>query len=170
MDDTLVFWGLLGLVVILVLAVLLVLASTATLGRKLADMEYQEVAGINGVRRIQAWVNVRTHGNRIGLGITAIVIGILILASVPLFWLVVIVVVLLICVFAGYAYSSIQDWLDERKQVHLLLAEQRAVRVIEDAATVKAAREHAVGEPSSLIVGHVYPAAETEHGGGQRDA
>ena len=106
------------------LGVMLVVASSAAFGRILADLEYQYEAGLNGVRRIQSRINLRTHGNRILLGLLALVSGVLALSDVPDFWRIWVVRALFVFVLAGYTVSSILDWLDERKQVRILLRER----------------------------------------------
>jgi hypothetical protein len=127
MDDPVLFWMLVGT---LILSVLLLLASSLTLGRKLADLEYQIAAGINGIRRIQSWVNIRTHANRVFLALAFLIVALLSLTDVPGFWRTWVDRVLLILVLANYTLSSILDWIDDRRQVALLLAEQgnRTVR------------------------------------------
>ena len=60
------------LVATAVVALVLLVASSAAFGRIFADLEYQYAAGLNGVRRIQSRVNLRTHGNRILLALLLI--------------------------------------------------------------------------------------------------
>lgn len=122
MDELILAW-LLG--VSIVLSVLLALASMAALGRKLADLEYQIAAGINGVRQIQAWINVRTHANRVFLGLAFLATSILLVADTPVLWRTWVGRVLFILVLGSYTAASVLDWFDERRQVHLLLKEQR---------------------------------------------
>jgi hypothetical protein len=120
-DDIALFWL---LILVTAMSLLLVLASTAALGRLAADLEYQYAAGLNGVRRIQSWVNIRTHANRVILGLTFLVTGILSFTDAPILWRTWIGRVLFVVVLACYTVSSIMDWLAERKQVRLLLREQ----------------------------------------------
>jgi hypothetical protein len=120
-DDIALFWL---LILVTAMSLLLVLASTAALGRLVADLEYQYAAGLNGVRRIQSWVNIRTHANRVILGLTFLVTGILSFTDAPILWRTWIGRVLFVVVLACYTVSSIMDWLAERKQVRLLLREQ----------------------------------------------
>jgi hypothetical protein len=136
MDDPILGWL---LVVVGVLSLTLILASMATLGRKLADLEYQALAGINGVRRIQAWINARTHANRVLLGLTFLATSVLTISDIPLLARTWIGRVLFVLVLLAYTISSVWDWLDERRQVKILLAERRAgvaldVRASEDVA------------------------------------
>jgi hypothetical protein len=121
MDDPVLFWMLVGS---LILSVLLLFASGMTLGRKLADLEYQYAAGINGIRRIQSWVNIRTHGNRVLLALAFLIVAVLSLTDAPVFWRTWVSRALLLLVLANYTLSSILDWIDDRRQVALLLAEQ----------------------------------------------
>jgi hypothetical protein len=123
MDDPILGWL---LVLVGALSLTLILASMATLGRKLADLEYQSIAGIDGVRRIQAWINARTHANRVLLGLTFLATSVLTVSDIPLLMRTWIGRVLFIAVLLAYTVSSVLDWLDERKQVHLLLREQLA--------------------------------------------
>lgn len=127
MDDPVLFWMLVGT---LLLSVLLLLAAGMTLGRKVADLEYQIAAGINGIRRIQSWVNIRTHANRVALALAFLAIAMLSLIDAPIFWRSWVSRALLLLVLANYTLSSILDWIDDRRQVALLLAEQgdRALR------------------------------------------
>lgn len=116
------------LIVSLTLAVALVLISTGTLGRKVADLEYQIAAGLNGVRRIQAWLNIRGHADRIMLGGSFIVINALLLADAPVVWRTWINRTLFVFLMAVYAATAVRDWIDERKQVRMLLTEQIAAQ------------------------------------------
>lgn len=108
------------------LGVLLVLVSSAAFGRIMADLEYQYAAGLNGVRRIQSWVNLRTHGNRVFLGLLALTTGVLAFTDVPDFWRVWVTRALFVGVLISYTVSSILDWRDERRQVRMLLREREA--------------------------------------------
>ena len=107
-----------------VLGVLLILVSSAAFGRILADLEYQYAAGLNGVRRIQSRVNLRTHGNRVFLGLLALITGVLAFTDVPDFGRIWVTRALFVGVLLGYTLSSILDWIDERKQVRLILKER----------------------------------------------
>jgi hypothetical protein len=114
------------LVAIIGMSLLLLLFSAATLGRKLSDIEYQRAAGTNGVARIQAIINARTHANRVFLAVTFLIVSVL--GFVPFSpvietW---VARVLFLMVLGSYTASSVLDWLDERHQVRLLLREQQA--------------------------------------------
>jgi hypothetical protein len=120
MDDPILGWL---LIVVGALSVILSLVSMATLGRKMADLEYQIAAGLNGVRRIQSWINARTHANRVFLGITFLTTSVLSISDLPLYWRTWVGRVLFILVLLAYTISSVLDWIDERAQVKLLLRE-----------------------------------------------
>ena len=119
-EDTALFALLLASVA---LGVLLLLTSGAAFGRILADLEYQYAAGLNGVRRIQSWVNLRTHGNRIILGLFALTTGVLALTDSTLLWRTWTARALFLVVLVGYTVSSVLDWIDQRRQVRILLKE-----------------------------------------------
>jgi hypothetical protein len=106
------------------LGVLLVLASAMALGRKLADLEYQHAAGLNGVRQIQCWVNIRTHALRVMLGLALLTVTIGTLAGLEPERQGRLELGLLLVVLAAYAASSLLDWRSERAQVALLIAER----------------------------------------------
>lgn len=120
-DPEAVFWP---AVATIALGLLLVLISGAAFGRILADLEYQLAAGVNGVRRIQSRVNLRTHGNRVMIGVFALTIGIMGLTALSIVWQNWIAGVLFLVVLAVYCSSSVLDWLAERRQVHILLNER----------------------------------------------
>lgn len=107
------------------LSMALVLVSSAAFGRILADLEYQHLAGLNGVRRIQSAVNLRTHGNRVLLGLVFLVLAVLVLMDVQEIWRVWTSRLLLVTMLLAFAASSVCDWLDERRCVRLLLTERR---------------------------------------------
>lgn len=125
------------LMVSMVLSVMLIIVSTAALGRKLADLEYQELAGLDGVRKIQSWINVRMQANRIFLGLTFIVFSSLLLAGAPeglRTWAFRIMFALLL---AGFVVSALLDWRAERHQLQILMREQPSASV--DVATIQPA-------------------------------
>lgn len=122
MDSEILFWL---LIVTLASSVLLLLASSVTMGRKLAELEYQYAAGINGIKRIQSWMNVRTHFNRIFLALAFLIASVLTLLGVQTFWTLWGIRILLIAVLVNYTLSSILDWRDEHRQTVLFLAEER---------------------------------------------
>lgn len=122
MDDP-VLVGL--LVAIIVMAMLLLLFSAATLGRKLSDIEYQRAAGVNGVDRIQAVINARTHANRVFLALTFLIVSIFGFVDFPPAIETWVARVLFLLMLGFYTASSMLDWIDERRQVRLLLKEKQ---------------------------------------------
>lgn len=106
------------------LSLVLALTSMAAFGRILADLEYQHLAGLNGVRRIQSHVNLRTHGNRVLLGLVFLVLSVFVLIDMPDLWRTWAARVLLVLLLVAFAASSLVDWRAERQQVALLLKER----------------------------------------------
>lgn len=117
------------LAAIIFMALLLLLFASATLGRKLSDIEYQKVAGINGILRIQAIINARTHANRVFLALTFLIVSTFGFVDFPPVIETWIARVLFLSMLAVYTASSILDWRDDRRQVRLQVAEQQ----VEDA-------------------------------------
>ena len=116
------------LVATAVVALVLLVASAAAFGRIFADLEYQYAAGLNGVRRIQSRVNLRTHGNRIMLALFALFTAVLALMDVTLIWRTWAGRLLFLLVLLVYAASSVLDWRAERRQVAILLRERGEAR------------------------------------------
>jgi hypothetical protein len=106
------------------MALLLLLFSSATVGRKLSDIEYQRAAGVNGVDRIQAIINARTHANRVFLALTFLIVSILGFVDVPPEIKTWVARVLFLLMLGSYTAASVLDWIDERRQVRLLLKEK----------------------------------------------
>lgn len=114
------------LAAIMGMSMLLLLFATAMLGRKLSDIEYQKASGTNGVDRIQAVVNARTHANRVFLGFTFLVVSVLgfvDFSPVIETW---VARVLILLMLGFYTASSMLDWRDDGRQVRLLLREKQA--------------------------------------------
>ncbi len=107
------------------LSLILVLTSAAAFGRILSDIEYQHLAEINGVRRIQSFVNLRMHGNRVLLGLVFGTLAVMALIDMPELWRIWAGRVLLVLLLVAYAASSVFDWFAERRQVAILMREQR---------------------------------------------
>ena len=101
------------------LSVVLTLISTAIVGRKIADLEYQQSVGVNGAHRIQSVVNIRTHALRVLVGLTFITIALLLLAEAPEIWRQWINRTLFVLLPGTYAGASILDWMAERQQIKL---------------------------------------------------
>jgi hypothetical protein len=124
MTDDPVLVGL--LIAIIIMAMLLLLFSSATLGRKLSDIEYQRAAGVNGVDRIQAIINARTHANRVFLALTFLIVSVLGFVDLPPEIKIWVARVLFLSMLGFYTTTSVLDWVDERRQVRLLLKEKQA--------------------------------------------
>jgi uncharacterized membrane protein YcjF (UPF0283 family) len=103
--------------VVIVASLLLILLSGASVGRKATDLEYQYAAGINGIRRIQSWMNIRTHTNRVLFGLAFMfssIIGLTDLWTLQRPW---IGRMIFLFVLLAFLYSAIRDWLADRKMV-----------------------------------------------------
>jgi hypothetical protein len=124
MGNGLVLQGL--LIVSLVLSVLLVLISAGATGSHLATLQYQRASGVNGIRQIQAWKNLRTHGNGVCLGLVFIVVTVMLLAGAPEIWRQWVNRVLFTLLMMTFTGSSVLDWLGDREQMRLLLSEEAA--------------------------------------------
>jgi hypothetical protein len=109
---------------------LLILLSTAMTGRKLADLEYQQARGINGIRRIQAWTNVRTHAMRVVIGTSFVLIASLLLGNAPEPWRMWSNRLIFALLPAAYVGCSVMDWRAERKQMNLLIIEDEAAHAV----------------------------------------
>jgi hypothetical protein len=120
MADPLLFGLLLAMAVA---AAVLFLSAALMLGRKLDHLGYQLAAGINGVRRIQSQVNIRTHANRVALAAVALNCAVLVLVDVHPWWRTLVTLTLTTAVLIGYAASSVLDWRDEDRQMRMLLAD-----------------------------------------------
>lgn len=114
------------LAAIIFMSLLLFMFAAAMLGRKLSDIEYQRAAGTNGVSRIQSIINARTHANRLFLAFTFLVVSVFGFVDFPPVIETWVARVLFLLMLGVYTVSSVIDWLDERRQVRLLLTEQQA--------------------------------------------
>lgn len=141
MTDEIILEGL--LIATLLLSLILIVFSSAALGRKLADLEVQTEKGIQGAPRIQSRVNLRVHMNRLLLGLCFFLIPVLLLSDAPIGWRTWVNRILFLVMLASYTVSSILDWLDERKQVRLLIAAEDALheRLVRQAAEAEARRD-----------------------------
>ena len=107
-------------------SVALILVAAATLGRKLADYEFQVVSGINGVRRIQAYINMRSNVKPDLFSVWCISLTTtLALTDLDIVYRTYISRFLFILLLALYTRSAVIDWFDERKQMRLLVLEDR---------------------------------------------
>lgn len=117
-SDPILFWL---AVAMAASAITLLMSSALMLGRKLADLGYQRAAGLNGVRRIQSHINIRTHANRVALGLAFLIVAFLVVFGLDPWWRTLVTRVLVIAVLGNYTASSLLDWLDEDRQMRLLL-------------------------------------------------
>ena len=111
------------LVLALVLSVILVLISSAATGRRISDLEYQREAGLNGIRKIQAHINIRAHLGRVLLGLLFIVVTVLLLADAPMHWRTVTYRTLYAALLLYFVVSAVLDWLGDRQQMKLTMAD-----------------------------------------------
>lgn len=105
----------------IVIAIMLILASTITIGRYLADVEYQKAAKLNGVRWIQAVINLRTQANRVLLALVVLTTSIFGLLDLDLTFRIWINRTALIIVLLAFFVSSLADWFAERRQLQILM-------------------------------------------------
>lgn len=99
----------------------LIILSLMAVGKHYADLQYQKIARINGIRYIQSWTNLRTHFNRVAFGGAFFIISILIIFDVDIATRTIISRFLLIGVLALYLISSILDFFAEHKQLKIIL-------------------------------------------------
>jgi hypothetical protein len=97
-------------------------AALLMLGAVLADLEYLLQKGHDGVNRVQAFENVRTHLTRVVIAVLFLAIGLLALVQAPYRgeisrWLLILAAMLI-------AVGSVVDWLDRRKKVLLIMREE----------------------------------------------
>lgn len=116
------------LVLSLAASCLCLLISMAMVGRKLADLDYQRARGIGGTARIQGYINLRTHGMRVLVGVTFGVFAVLLIADAPMIWRQWVNRTLFVVVPAGYALVSVLDWMAEREQQRIEIAAELAAR------------------------------------------
>jgi hypothetical protein len=116
----------LSIIVILagLFSVTLVIFSSATIGRKLADRDVLDIRGINGVRRIEITIKIRTQANRLLLGLVFGLIAILILVDAPPEWRAWSSRLGIMIMLASFTFASIQDWRDDREQLRLVMKEE----------------------------------------------
>lgn len=117
-------------VITILCSLVLVVIAAGMLGRDLADLEYQVAAGVNGIRRLQASINKRTHMNRILLGFVFILTSMISLTDLAPIWLVWVNRLSYLGLIMSFSASSVRDWYDEKKQmVYLVEEEKRAKRI-----------------------------------------
>ena len=123
LDPTSAFW--LALTTI-VLSIFVIVGSALAFGRILADLEYQETAGLNGVRHIQSHVSLRTQGKRIMLGLFGLTLGIMALTTLDIAWQYSFAGLLFLLILLLFGVSSVLDWFSERESVRILFHEREA--------------------------------------------
>lgn len=144
-------YGLLSLLIFLLTAgAILALASGMTLGRKLADLSYQRATGINGINRVQSVINIRTHANRIQLGLLFVIVSVLSLLEVSPVIQAWVARVLFSWVLICYAASSLLDWRDDDRIMRMQLTEQAAARVVREASLTEAEGRRAADTDEAL--------------------
>lgn len=99
----------------------LLIISIMSVGKHFADLQYQIVAKLNGIRWIQSWMNLRIHSNRVAFASAFLIVSILGLADVDLATRMLVGRSLWLCVLAIYFISSILDWRAEQKQLRILI-------------------------------------------------
>lgn len=105
----------------IVLAIPLLIASLMAVGKHAADLHYQKAANLNGIRWIQSWTNLRTHGNRCFFAagfITTSILGIVDVEPIARSY---IGRIIFIGILIIYLISAVLDWFAEHKQLTILL-------------------------------------------------
>ena len=146
-DSEWTFWVALAMIL---LSIFVIVGSSLSFGRILADLEYQYTAGINGVRRIQSRVSLRTHGKRILLGLFGLSVGIMGLTTADIVWQYEVAGRLLILVLLLFGFSSVLDWYAERESVRLLFLERESQRPIAQGAQGAQGPQGAAGDSSGV--------------------
>jgi hypothetical protein len=123
LDPVSAFWVAIATII---LSVFVLIGASLSFGRILADLEYQDTAGINGVRHIQSHVSLRTQGKRIMLGLFGLSLGIMALTTLDIAWQYSVSGLLLLVILIIFGTSSILDWFSERDSVRILFHEREA--------------------------------------------
>jgi hypothetical protein len=121
MDESQLYHALILLVV--GLSIVLVIFSAATGGRKLADRDVMRLQGVNGVRAIEIRIKLRMAANRLILGLMFGLIGTLVLIDETASWRGWVSRIGLVSVLALFSVSSVIDWLDDGKQLRLVVTD-----------------------------------------------
>lgn len=90
-------------------------------GKHLADLQYQHVARLNGIRWIQSITNLRKHSDRVIFALAFIVTSIMGLIDVEIIVRVWTGRILFMTVLLVYLINAIYDWFAEHKQLQILL-------------------------------------------------
>lgn len=105
----------------ILVSVVLGFLSTAALGRQYADLEYQREINLNGIRKIQSWVNMRIHSNRIALAVSYTITSIISIVDYNIVGRMWISRVLFLTILLAFTASALLDWLAERRQVKIIV-------------------------------------------------
>lgn len=119
-DDLLVVM----LVITLIASIVLAMIGSMSIGRKVVDLEYQKARKLNGIRTIQTWINLRVQLGRVLLAVAFATTALMSLIDAPLLLRMWVGRGLFIVVIIAFAISAIQDWLDERKQMYIIIDEE----------------------------------------------
>lgn len=119
MDD-MTWLNLMGWISI-VFSILLAIISIMAVGKHFTDLQYQRAAKLNGIRWIQSWINIRTHGNRVFFALAFLITSILALTDVDILTRTWVSRILFMALLFLYLASSILDWIAEHKQLLILM-------------------------------------------------
>lgn len=113
------------------LALPLMIISLMALGKHFSDLLYQRAKGLNGIRWIQSFINIRIHSNRVFFAFAFFTTSILNLAEVDPVIRAWIGVLLFLGVLTSFLISAIMDWFAEAKQLEELLKYEEVNRIPE---------------------------------------
>src|SRR5215213_2460427 len=94
--------------------------SMDAVGKHLADLQYQIVKKLNGIRWIQSWINLRIHSNRVLFAAIFLTTGILGIADADDILRAWVGRSLFLGLLVIYTISASLDWKAEAKQVEIL--------------------------------------------------
>lgn len=102
-------------------SLLLVIISTVSLGKQIADIEYQMTMHLNGIRRLESNINFRKHLGRLIVGFIFLSVTITAYMSMPIIYRTWIARIEFVSLLTYMFISSILDWIAEYKQLHILM-------------------------------------------------
>lgn len=108
-------------VAVLLMSIILIIVSAASLGKQLGDAEYQQAMGLNGIRRLQSNINIRKHVTRLYLGFVFCIVGFIAFTATDLITRMWISRILFATMLAMFTYTCIFDWYDEYKQLKIIM-------------------------------------------------
>lgn len=111
------------LIISVVCAIILFSVSMATLGRQISDLEYQVAVNINGIRRLQSWINIRIQACYIFMAFVFITTSLLGLAGASLEVRLWVNRSLYLVLLGLFMFNTILAWMAEQRQVQLLIGE-----------------------------------------------